>query len=263
MAGGGATCPWWSSAARDASSSGILALLRPDGAVKATSQTMKRLCILALLIATVLAGCGGSSNSSHTSSTATSPTAAGTSPAAGSSLSDCTTVGIDPSGMREGTCTHDGITWVIVNENHTLKLSTLWARLAGVSASKTLTSGNARRAANGEFVIASLTLTNKLPAPQTFDQANTQQAGLILKGAVFKEAVGAERGEDASSCLRRAAAPLRTGKRVTCDVIFEVPAIVAADLGKHGSGDLYLVNFGSDLSASAFPQTVGQIRLYR
>ncbi|MBV8430005.1 MAG: hypothetical protein JO244_02500, partial [Solirubrobacterales bacterium] len=48
----------------------------------------------------------------------------------------------------------------------------------------------------------------------------------------------------------------------TCDVIFAVPANSVSDLGKHGSGDLYVVDFGSDLAASNAPQTVGQIRLY-
>jgi hypothetical protein len=41
-----------------------------------------------------------------------------------------------------------------------------------------------------------------------------------------------------------------------------VPARSAADIGKHGSGDLYVVDFGSDLASSIPPQTVGQIRLY-
>jgi hypothetical protein len=45
-------------------------------------------------------------------------------------------------------------------------------------------------------------------------------------------------------------------------VVFEVPAQSAADLGKHGRADLYVVDFGSDLAGSPPPQTVGQIRLY-
>jgi hypothetical protein len=165
--------------------------------------------------------------------------------------------------MREGTCTHAGVTWVIVDQNHTLELSTLWAKLAAVRTAKGLASGAATSTASGKFVIASVTITNKLAAPQTFDQAHTQQAGLILNGAVFKEAVGAESGSDSNSCLKRNGAQIQPGASETCDVIFDVPASAAADLGKHGSGDLWLANFGSDLTASVFPQTVGQIRLYR
>ncbi len=50
---------------------------------------------------------------------------------------------------------------------------------------------------------------------------------------------------------------------MSCDVAFEVPAQAAADLGKHGKADLYVVDFGSDLASGPPPQTVGQIRLYQ
>jgi hypothetical protein len=116
--------------------------------------------------------------------------------------------------------------------------------------------------ASGEFIVASMTITNELPAPQSFDEAGTQQAGLILDGSVFKEDLAAENGADTQSCLRTHGTPIQPRASQTCDVIFDVPKSAAADLGKHGSGDLYLVNFGSDLSGGAFPQTIGQIRLY-
>lgn len=217
-----------------------------------------------LLVATAVAGCGGTSHTATTRATtsSTSRTTSTTATTASASPSDCATLGIDPAGMREGTCTHAGVTWVIVDENHTLSLSTLSVKLAGIRASKTVTSGTAPATAAGKFVIATLTITNKLAAPQAFDQARTQQAGLILAGALFKEAVAAEASGDSNSCLKHSGAPMQPGRSVTCEVIFDVPMSVAADLGKHGSGDLYVVNFGSDLSGSVVPQTVGQIRLY-
>jgi hypothetical protein len=165
--------------------------------------------------------------------------------------------------MREGTCTHGGITWVIVDENHTLKLKTLGATLVNVRTSKTLSSATGAATANGEFVIATVTIANKLPSPQTFDQAKTQQAGLILDGTVVKEAVVAESEADANSCLSLHTTPIQPGQSLTCDVVFDVSPSAAADLGKHGSGDLYFVDFGSDLAGSIYPQMIGQIRLYR
>ena len=234
-------------------------------------ETLKRSSIVVLLIAVAAAGCG-TSHSSGTATTSPTPGASASTPAntataantptTASSPTDCTTLGIDPSGMREGTCTHAGVTWVIVDETHTLRLSTLAAKLAGINASKTAASGGSAGTGPGKLVTATLTITNRLAAPQAFDQAHTQQAGLILSGAVFKEDVGAENSADANSCLKHNGPPLQPGKAETCDVIFDVPASVAADLGKHGSGDLYLVNFGSDLSGSVVPQTIGQIRLY-
>ena len=212
--------------------------------------------------AVVAAGCGGNS-SSTTSSSTTPANSVATTPATSTTASaDCNAMGINPSGMHEGTCTHAGITWTIVDENHTLTLKSLSAKLVGVRTAKSLASTTAAATANGDFVVATITITNKLPAPQTFDPSGTQQAGLILDGAVFKEAVMAESQADANSCVKLHGTPIQPGSSETCDVIFDVPASAAADLGKHGSGDLYLVNFGSDLATSVYPQTMGQIRLY-
>lgn len=216
-----------------------------------------------MLLVGALAGCGGGSThkdktTAPGASAATGPLAS-TTPGAGST--DCNARGINPTGMREGTCTHAGVTWVIVDEDHTLKLKTLWARLMGVRTAKSLTSTTAAATANGAFVVASVTITNKLHLPQMFDAASAQQAGLILDGTVFKEAVAAESQADPSSCLKLASS-IAPDQSETCDLIFDVPAHAAADLGRHGSGDLYLVNFGADLGGSVLPQRIGQIRLY-
>jgi hypothetical protein len=217
-----------------------------------------------MLGAVVVAGCGGKSGSSTKTGTTTGAVATtpATSATSTTSLSDCNAMGINPTGMREGKCTHAGITWTIVDENHTLTLKTLSAKLVDVRTAKSLASTTAATTANGDFVVATVTITNKLSSPQTFDPAGTQQAGLVLDGAVFKEALSAEGEADANSCLKLHGAPIQPGANETCDVIFDVPTSAAADLGKHGSGDLYLVNFGSDLASSVYPQAIGQIRLY-
>ncbi len=160
--------------------------------------------------------------------------------------------------MREGTCTHAGITYVIMDMNHTLKLQTLWAKLNGIHTTGALRGS----AAQGKFIVASLTITNRLKLPQTFDPNGTQQAGLILNGTVYKEDTAAEKAADPSSCLSEEIRVVAS-KSETCDVIFDVPASSVAALGKRGSGDLYIVDYGSDLAGSVSPQTVGQIRLYR
>lgn len=222
---------------------------------------MKRAWIASLLLAVAVAGCGGGGTHRDKTTAPATSAATGATTATTAGSTDCDAHGINPTGMREGTCTHAGITWVIVDENHTLKLKTLWAHLTGVRIAKDLTSTTAATTANGDFVIASVTITNKLHLPQMFDGGGAQQAGLILDGGVFKEALAAERQADASSCLKLASS-IAPGQSETCDVIFDVPAHAAADLGKHGSGDLYVVNFGADLAGSALPQKIGQIRLY-
>jgi hypothetical protein len=213
-----------------------------------------------LLLAGALAaaGCGGKTKTTSRTSatTASTPTPSTTAATSG----DCNTLGINPTGMREGKCTHAGITYVIVNREHVLRLHTLSASIGNVRAVSAL-SGSAPTNSQTKFVLVSVTITNDLALPQTVNKSGTQQMGLILDGTVYKEAVSAERSSDPSSCASQHGT-FGKGASVTCDVVFEVPAQSAADLGKHGRADLYVVDFGSDLAGSPPPQTVGQIRLY-
>lgn len=163
--------------------------------------------------------------------------------------------------MREGTCTHAGVTYVIVDENHPLKLHTLTTTLIGVRTASSLP-GTQPTVAQGKFVIASIRITNRLELAQAFDRSGTRQAELNLEGTVYPEDVRVERAGAANSCVA-ARAPLGPGKSETCEVIFDVASAAAAHLGQHASGDVYLVDFGSDLGGSIPPQVVGQIRLYR
>jgi hypothetical protein len=212
-----------------------------------------------LLATLAIAGCGGATKTT-TGSSASTAASGGTAPTTTASATDCNTLGINPTGMREGTCTHAGITYVIVDENHLLKLHTLSAQLSGIRSAASL-GGSQPPTPQGKFLVLSVRFTNHMSLLQSLDRAGTQQAGLILVGTVYKEDVSAEKGSDPNSCLNRGQSIAPNGS-VTCDVIFAVPANSVTGLGKHGSGDLYVVDFGSDLAASNAPQTVGQVRLY-
>lgn len=212
----------------------------------------------ALLVLLVLGlgatGCG-SQHKAHTQSNQPAPAA--TTPS--TSARDCNAMGINPARMREGTCTHAGVTYVIVDENHTLKLHTLTAALTGIRSAKSL-SGARPAVAQGRFVVASIKLTNRLELPQSFDKSGTRQAELILEGTVYPEDARVEASAP-GSCLG-AKTSLALNRDQVCQVLFDVPPAAATHLGQHGSGDLYLVDFGSDLAGSIPPQVVGQIRLY-
>lgn len=222
---------------------------------------LRRRSVVLLAGALLAAGCGSKAKTvSNTTATAPSTPAASTPATTTAAPTDCNTLGINPTGMHEGTCTHAGTTYVIVDQNHPLKLHTLSVKLGSIRSTSTLTASKSATA-QGRFIVAPLTISNHLALPQTFDAAGTQQAGLILDGTVYKEDVNAETGSDSASCLSQDVR-VPAGKSETCDVIFDVPASSAADLGKHGSGDLYIVDYGSDLAGSTPPQTVGQIRLY-
>jgi len=224
-------------------------------------EALRRRCLVVVAIAALLTAACGSNSNSASQKAASAPTPATTPTTASSSPKDCNTLGINPTQMREGTCTHGGITYVIVDENHPLKLRTLTATLSGLQTATSLTGAQAA-SAQGRFVLVSVTITNRLELTQTFDKSGTQQAGLILDGTVYKEDTAVESRADSKSCLSGKAS-LAPGESRTCQVVFDVPAASAGDLGKHGRADLYLVDFGSDLSGSLVPQTVGQIRLYR
>jgi hypothetical protein len=223
---------------------------------------VRRGCVVLVAGALVAVGCGGKSNSATTQTTATAASTPTTGATATAGLAkDCNTLGINPTGMREGTCTHAGITYVIVNRNHILRLPTLRASLDSVNAVDAL-SGTKPTTGQTKFVIASITITNHLSLPQSIDKSGTQQAGLILDGTVYKESAGVEKSSDPSSC-QISTPKISPGSSATCDVVFQVPAASASDLGTHGRADLYVVDFGSDLAGNPPPQTVGEIRLYR
>ncbi len=83
--------------------------------------------------------------------------------------------------MREGTCTHAGITYVIVNRNHTLRLHSLDADVESVHAVSAL-SGTQPTSGQTKFVVISVGITNHLATPQTVNKSGTQQLALILDG---------------------------------------------------------------------------------
>lgn len=222
---------------------------------------MRRCGVVVVAGLLALAGCGGKGKTAtHTTASAPTTTSQTSPKATTGGPKDCNALGINPTRMREGTCTHAGITYVIVDEDHVLKLRTLTAKLGGLHTAASL-SGSQPATAQGKFVILSITFTNRMALPQSVDRSGTQQTGLILGGTVYKEDVSVEKSLDSASCLSRNAA-IAPRKSETCDVVFDVPSSSAAELGKHASGDLYVVDFGADLAGSTPVQTVGQIRLY-
>jgi hypothetical protein len=218
-----------------------------------SANRLKLRWVAGLAIALAAAACGGNGQTAPHSAPAPSATSV-----TGGASTDCNALGINPTGMREGTCTQQGTTYTIVDENHTLTLHSLTAQLNGIRSQSSL-GGAASAAPNRKLLILSLVLTNRLTASRTFDASGTQQAGLILDRTVYEEDRAAERS-DLASCLKRPEIP--PGQALTCAVVFDVPTAAAADVGRHGSGDIYVVDFGEDLAGNASPQTIGQIRLY-
>lgn len=205
---------------------------------------------------------GASAARATTAAPSTLTTAAGTT---ASGPPDCNAAGINSAQLKEGTCTSNGQTVVIVNKASSLHLKSLDANLVGTAAHDSLGSGTGQSAtANGKFEILTVTLRNKLDSPQTWQNG---QAILTLPtsathNATYSEAFTAENGPDQNSCQWKAggisSGPIQPGESITCDVIFDVPP--SGSLTARGA-NLLIENFGeSDTSNPTMP--LGIVRTY-
>jgi hypothetical protein len=180
---------------------------------------------------------------------------------------DCNAAGINAEQLREGTCVDGPMTVVVVNKTSTLGLKSLDAKYVGVHVEKSLrdSTGAARATANGTFATFTITIKNKLDAPQRWQGS---MAALFIAttstgaGTSYSESVNAESGADRNSCLWKtgtaAHGGLQPGASVICDVVFDIPASV--DPAARGGG-LDIANFGEDVSNPS-RQPIGIIRTY-
>ncbi|MGO9899810.1 MAG: hypothetical protein ACLP0J_08980 [Solirubrobacteraceae bacterium] len=99
----------------------------------------------------------------------------------------CAAKGIDPQHLGQGTCVAGGMTVTILNKNSTLHLKSLTAMLDGSHTANSVSSDGGTAVANGEFVIFSLTITNQLDSPQSFDSTGVTQTLLELNGKQYTE----------------------------------------------------------------------------
>lgn len=220
----------------------------------------------------LLAACGGSTKTivktvtaappAATSATVASPTtttaAATSTTAAAADPTSCDAKGIDPQQLRQGTCVTKGVTFTVVNKGSVLRMHSLTASLNGIRAADSLSSDVSSATASGMFVISSLTVTNRLDSPQTFDQIGTAQTQLLLGRQTFTENFDAENGNDPQSCVSKDDAGIQPGESLTCDVIFDVPTSSLAKLTTNGN--ISITNFGDDIASSGGP--FGVFRTY-
>ncbi len=206
-------------------------------------------------------GCGAGSSSTKTVVRTVTAPSTSTSSAAHASPSDCDARGINAKKLGEGTCTSGGTTLTVVNKGSTLRLKSLTATLNGIRTTDSVGSYVGRSIARGRFVLFTLTVTNRLETPQNFDGIGARQTALSLGADTYTEDFNAENGRDLASCLSKDGAgssPVQPGESITCEVIFDVPAIGVAKLNT--DGNLEITNFGEDVSSSTGP--IGLFRTY-
>ncbi len=227
---------------------------------------------LALLgAAAILSGCGGGTKtvvstvtapqaSTTIAATSSPSTTISTTSSSTSKPTDCNALGIDSKGLREGTCFTNGEKFTVVNKASTLHLRSLTAKFNGARTQNSLSAPASTATANGEFVIISLTIANKLDTPQTFDQIGTPQTALELGNKVYTEDFQAENGPDQQSFIANQLSQngIQPGESKTGDVVFDVPSRAVSELDK--TGNIIVVNFGD--AAQSPSGTIGVIRTY-
>lgn len=170
---------------------------------------------------------------------------------------DCEEAGISVEPRNEGVCAEDGVTYVVVNERHKLKLKELEVRLLGIQETGSVSSSYGEtKTANGTYVLFTLEVTNRLHEPASFD-ANQEQTALYIDGNTYTEDFEAENyGLEDSFLELESIQPQGTE---TGTIAFDVPDKVLSKLTK--SGNLDIVNFSEESSSN--PREVGTIRTYQ
>jgi hypothetical protein len=151
--------------------------------------------------------------------------------------------------------TGSGPQTVAVDRGQTLKLSSLDAKVLGVSIQHQFSSDMGVKTATGRYVVIRAALTNRAHSPQSL--SSSQTALQSASGDNYSEAFEVENGIDQNSLLWKTSAmnPLQPGQTVVGDFVYDVPNGVKVSNGVWG-----IVNFGDFMSDSSVSQ-LGGVRL--
>jgi len=170
---------------------------------------------------------------------------------------DCDEKGINSTVGKEGRCTEEGTTLVVVDKGSVLSLEELDAKLVGMETAKTLSGEYGEtKSANGVYVVFRLEVTNKTHSPVYFDSGQEQTA-LYLGENEYTEDFEAENWVLEDSFLNTFE-KLQPGAPVTGSIAFDVPRSVLPDL--HKTGNLDIANFSDEGEGEWDP--IGVIRTY-
>jgi len=172
---------------------------------------------------------------------------------------DCDELGINPEIGREGTCTSDGVSLVVVDKGSLLKLRELDLRLLGMETQKTVTGEYGEtKSANGIFVIFDLEVTNKTSSPVYFDSSQ-EQAVLFLGENEYTEDFEVENWALEDSFVNKFE-EIQPETSTTGSIAFDVPPKLLPDLRK--TANLDILNFSDEGQIDSVTQ-LGVIRTYK
>jgi hypothetical protein len=153
--------------------------------------------------------------------------------------SECEHLGIDTSEHNEGSCAIGSHRLVVVNEDSTLVLDSLEAKLEGVRERSTVRGPAGHQTADGKFFTFDLAITNRTKSPAKFRKG---QAVLLVGDTYGEDGEIDAKGYEPHSFLALAR-PIPPGGTESATVTFAVPAEEAAALREEGNLDLE--NFGT------------------
>jgi Domain of unknown function (DUF4352) len=169
---------------------------------------------------------------------------------------NCDAKGITLEGGRQGTCIDDaGHRITVVNRDSTLRLDEMNANIDHIGVRRTVGKGVYRVAAEGLFVMVTVTIHNKLRGPALF---RPDEMSLVLGPSTYYNDAAAEASDPKSFANRGGF--IRKGHSVTGRVIFDVPETAAPSLDI--DGNVVIVQF-RDYDYTSAINTVGYFRTYR
>lgn len=173
---------------------------------------------------------------------------------------DCNVLGINSIKLREGACTEGGAKLKVVNKDTTLTLPQLSAHYNGYTTASTISSDVGSEAANGTFIIVSLTITNRTDSP-----VSVEPDGFLLtltpknRTKTYTHDFDAE-NEPGSSFVWNSD-ELQPDQSQTGTVVYDVPTKYASEIAR--SGNLEVLQFSDASAFSDSPEKrVGIIRTY-
>ncbi|HEU5254159.1 MAG TPA: DUF4352 domain-containing protein [Solirubrobacterales bacterium] len=173
--------------------------------------------------------------------------------------SDCDSQGINREVGKEGTCTEDGVSLVVVDRESTLKLKELNVTVRDMETTSTASDEfGTTKSANGVYVIFDLEVLNKTNSPLYFDSSQ-EQALLYLGDNEYTEDFEVENYALDDSFLSKFE-EIQPETSTTGTIAFDVPQKLIPDLGE--TGNLAILNFSDEGEAGAAEQ-LGIIRTYK
>lgn len=233
-----------------------------------------------------LAACGGEDEPATTAASTTTTTSTSTEPEAftGTSTTSTSTAttegapieeivanaaGVDPEEVQcgdegiesvlgsDGTCSASGTEYVVADYGEELELDTLTARIDEIEETGTVRGDylKPRKAKNGVYAVATLSITNEGNDNQLFDDFGEQvqlEAGTETYGEPFNVLNGV-----ATDSFLWQAKKIKPGATESGAVVFDIPELAAEEL--EASGAIQVLNFGDEGNI----RRAGQIGLLR